>query len=105
MATAIRASVTVSMADDTNGSPGGSARLIRAAVSASAGNIAECAGQQQHIVEGQRLGGELGVSSVMAPSATRRPGATSSILMSARDAGTTAGRLPRVGAGPPGWNS
>ena len=61
MATAIRASVTVSMAEETSGTRSVMWRVSRAVVSASLGRIVRMRGQQQDVVEGQRRRGELGL--------------------------------------------
>ena len=67
MATAIRASVTVSMADEINGTPSRTRRLSLAAVSASAGSTAEYAGSSSTSSKVSAWGANL-ASSVMAPS-------------------------------------
>ncbi len=70
MATAIRASVTVSMAEEISGTRSSIRRLSRAVVSASDGTIVEWAGRSSTSSKVSAWGANL-ASSVMAPSASQ----------------------------------
>ncbi len=68
IATAMVASVTVSMAEDSSGIRSRMPPLVsRAVVSASLGSSSEWAGQQQNVVECQRWRAELGVFDHFSP--------------------------------------
>lgn len=60
MAIAIRASVTVSMAAETSGTPSVMFRVSRVPVSTMLGTTSDSMRQQQHVIEGQAEHGELG---------------------------------------------
>src|SRR6266849_1287647 len=65
MAPAILASVTVSIADETSGTPRARLRLSRPVMSASLGTIAECAGSSSTSSKVRAGGANLAAASVM----------------------------------------